>query len=746
LITSFWSARQLKPNRGRSLWIAALALLLVQLAGAQQVPTEKDRLIATGRLWVTVKYFHPYLAYRNIDWDQALIHALPTIRSAQNKDEYARAEQTLLDALDDPATYVVSRSVAASSTGLKFETRSGALIVSEGGTSASSDLQTAIESATNVVFDLRSPNPYLSELLDEPAFQQKLTSAPLETPGQRTWIHNGLPPEAADENSRYYSAFHVKPGARISAGDAGHSRHYVFLLGEQSRLPVIATALASAGHATILTEAPHYAIAGTETALVDLGAGLEASLRLSEPVFAKGTGLPDAATVPHENALNEAMAQLQKPAAAQAVQLPPYPSAEPNRPYRSAAYPSPEYRILAAYKIWGAFRYFFGYKDLMDEDWDDVFSESLPKFLAAKDALAYNLTIAGMLTHVADSYSQPRSETLDAYFGKAPVGLRLRLIEKKPVITEILDENAKKAGVQVGDIVTKVDGEDIVARFQREVAYIPASTSQGLGYAAMQRILNGPDGSAATLTIKDRNDQLKQIQLKRSTRYLTALQKQRNGDVLRVFPGGIGYADLERLQPEDVDSMFEKFRDAKAIIFDGRGEMSRKIASAIAPRLTEESDVPAAIITGPLALTPDLVQHGSATSTASYFFVQTLPQSNQWKYKGKTAMLVDERTIGPAEHAALFLEVANKTELIGTPSAGADGELSNFTVPGGITISFTGNDIRHANGGKLQRLGLQPGISAAPTISGVRSGRDEVLNKAVEYFSDPEGRRMAALW
>jgi hypothetical protein len=61
--------------------------------------------------------------------------------------------------------------------------------------------------------------------------------------------------------------------------------------------------------------------------------------------------------------------------------------------------------------------------------------------------------------------------------------------------------------------------------------------------------------------------------------------------------------------------------------------------------------------------------------------------------------------------------------------------LSNFTIPGAITISFSGQDIRHANGGKLQRLGLQPNVNATPSLLGIRNSKDEVLDKALDEFS-----------
>ncbi|MGH9696926.1 MAG: hypothetical protein ACRD5Z_22465, partial [Bryobacteraceae bacterium] len=131
-------------------------------------------------------------------------------------------------------------------------------------------------------------------------------------------------------------------------------------------------------------------------------------------------------------------------------------------------------------------------------------------------------------------------------------------------------------------------------------------------------------------------------------------------------------------------------------------------------------------------------QSGIATRSSSFFLVQTIPNSSEWKYKNKTVMLIDERTIGPAEHAGLFFEAANKTAFIGSPTAGADGEVTSFVVPGGVTISFSSHDVRQVNGGKLQRLGLQPAVSVSPTIKGVRDGRDEVLEKALEYLAKPQ--------
>ena len=98
-------------------------------------------------------------------------------------------------------------------------------------------------------------------------------------------------------------------------------------------------------------------------------------------------------------------------------------------------------------------------------------------------------------------------------------------------------------------------------------------------------------------------------------------------------------------------------------------------------------------------------------------------------------MLIDERTISQAEHTGLFLEAANGTRFVGSPTAGANGDITNFTVPGGITIMFSGQGVRHADGRQLQRIGLVPDVEATPTIAGIRAGRDEVLEAAVAYLN-----------
>jgi C-terminal processing protease CtpA/Prc len=394
-------------------------------------------------------------------------------------------------------------------------------------------------------------------------------------------------------------------------------------------------------------------------------------------------------------------------------------------------YPSTEARILAAAKTWGTIRYFFAYKDLMDDDWDDLFAAALPKFIAAQDALEYNLTLADLLTHLTDSQTFARSRTLDQYFGEAPVGLRLRMLDKHPVIVSVLDPAASAAGIQSGDIVKRVDGESIVDRFNQQVASVDASTPQRSSFDTLQRILNGPAGSKVTLTIETPAGETKTATLARSSSYLTA--PQRTSETVQLLSNNIGYLDLDRLSPSEASSAMVSLHECKGLILDLRGKAPA--ASTIAARLASQPETPAAIITTPLALHPDVATPGIAMQTASTFLVQTLTSAGGPGFKGKTVALIDERTIGESEQAGLLFEAANKTEFIGSPSAGANSELAWFSLPGGITVSYSARDIRHANGGKLQRLGLQPNEAAPESAKGIRGGKDAALEAARSYLT-----------
>jgi C-terminal processing protease CtpA/Prc len=55
-------------------------------------------------------------------------------------------------------------------------------------------------------------------------------------------------------------------------------------------------------------------------------------------------------------------------------------------------------------------------------------------------------------------------------------------------------------------------------------------------------------------------------------------------------------------------------------------------------------------------------------------------------------------------------------------------------LPGGISVVFTGLGVYYPDGTPTQRIGIVPDIVIKPTLKGFRAGRDEVLERAIEYI------------
>jgi hypothetical protein len=184
-------------------------------------------------------------------------------------------------------------------------------------------------------------------------------------------------------------------------------------------------------------------------------------------------------------------------------------------------------------------------------------------------------------------------------------------------------------------------------------------------YATERSLVRGPKDSTATLTVRDLHNQVREVKVARKAEYMPKSQGDRTGEILRVLPGNIGYADLDRLPASQIDEMFKKFKDCPAIIFDDRG-YPQGTAWQIAPRLIDKTDVVAAMFKRRDPMSPDLPNGEISSSQDVGTFLQRLPHTNKSRYHGKTVMLVDERTISQAEHIGLFLEAANGTKFIGS--------------------------------------------------------------------------------
>jgi C-terminal processing protease CtpA/Prc len=759
----------------RAAVVLVVVLSSVLMGFAQQTVEESariDRLVALARLWAAVKYFHPYLGYRgDIDWDAALTRAVPKVNAATNRAEYAGAIGGMLSELNDPLTHLLGATGTMPANHASSADRQptfkknadGVLIVTMTNYADLEDrattqknfdaLKKEFPTAKAVAFDLR-PTVKPTEREEGLVYDSiggiagALTTVPLETPGDRRLMHSGYAPQDGTVTSGGYTSSYYDETASVLQPESGAvDIPVVFLIGPGAELPDMALTFQSAGRGAIIQEGSfrYSELDEASTQTIDLPYSLKAQIRMGEMVYPDGTsGFAPTVSVPASSVKGD-----QNPAYRAALQLahagkfsPPARVTLPtvdarlrDKAYAEMEYPPAEYRVLAAFRLWAVIDYFYPYRDLMGEDWDGILLHFIVKMEGAKDAVDYHLAVAEMATHIHDTHAYITDKFLDQYFGEASAPVRVRVIDGLPVITGFTNaEVASRVGLEIGDVIIKVDGVDAGERMAERLRYIAHSTPQsGMFWSAESSLTQGPKDSTAIYTIRDIHDHEREVKVARKPEYKSTSTGDRTGDALKVLPGNIGYADLDRLSVAQVDEMFDKFRDCPAIIFDGRG-YPRGTAWSIAPRLTNRNDVVAARFRLPVPMSIKLPDGETAEFQMVKTFAQRLPRTEEWRYHGTTVMLIDERTWSQGEHTGLFLEAANNTKFIGSATQGADGDVTNLSVPGGIFVHFSGQGISHADGRQLQRVGLRPDIEAFPTLAGIRTGRDEVLDAAIYYL------------
>ena len=740
----------------------AIFCFLMTAGQAQAVDANAvQRMTDVAHLWSDVKWSSPALASGEVDWDQALVDALPKIQAASTPAAFQDAVTALMKPLHDPAFQVFTVndsnyvSEATSQELLEWLPGEVALLhlhrlasmrVNSGEPDLGAVTRQLAGRAKGLIIDLRPTKEsasygYGAEFPDD--LITSFIEQPLQLPSNRYRYHTGFPAEMGNSTGGYFSANLLLQAARLMPALDAHAIPMVFIVNRLSGVPLSALALQRAGKAWILAEGQASAAWAVPIRAVQLSDDGKTFMNYSvgELIFADGTsgfGV-DASVAPNS------AAGADSPAAKAALTL----IGSGGRPGSTATYtltsataaqqivgrsvetrfPSLPRRQLAVIKLWSTMDKFFPYLTYTDRPWDDALPEFLARMKTVSNSHEYALAIAEMAARLNDSHVWIQGPERASLYGEAPVGVRLASVENRIAIVEITDpELQKNAQLVVGDVVVAVDGEDIAQRISQLEKITSGSTEAARLREVLPCVLAGANGSTAKVLIEDAAGARREVLLPRSLALWKFRKARRTGDVVKILPGNIGYADLDRLELKDVDVMFDAIKGTNALILDMRG-YPHGTAWGIAPRL----NVKGAKFGANFSRRVVTALPGEENSLNT--FRQLIPKSDQPLYKGKVVMLIDQTTQSQAEHSGLLFESATAITFIGSPSAGANGDLTKVVLPGAIAVTFSGQEVRHADGRQLQRIGLQPDIKVVPTLNGIRAGRDEVLERAIEFLT-----------
>ncbi len=361
---------------------------------------------------------------------------------------------------------------------------------------------------------------------------------------------------------------------------------------------------------------------------------------------------------------------------------------------------------------WAVLRHFYPYQEDVSVPWEDVLRQALRD---TQDDVSE-----------ADLIDSVRTLTRALQDGHARVERDGRRgIGWLPIRTTCVDDAVVVAAsehpdVAVGEVITTVDGVPAWPRAQA-IADRLSGTPQWRSFRACTWDgARGPGGSTVTLGI-ERSGTLTEVQTGYGRHEI--VPDIRPGAFGEVEPGVL-YVDLTRLSWTDLKPKLEEMVAARGIVFDLRGypihndDLLDHLMSA--PEDAAWMHVPRFIEPG-----------GDPVSFADIGWNR---RPSAPHIEAPTVFLINAAAISYAESILSYVQTHNLGTLVGSPTAGANGDIVRHDTLGGFYVVFSGMRVTRHDGTPFHNDGVTPDVETKPTLPGIAEGRDEVLERGLDVL------------
>lgn len=398
--------------------------------------------------------------------------------------------------------------------------------------------------------------------------------------------------------------------------------------------------------------------------------------------------------------------------------------------YAEMTYPDAGFRLLSLYRYWNIINYFFPYKNLIGEDWNNVLTEFIPKFVNVKNETEYQLVCLEIIARIHDTHANMWAsyDGVNKFWGVNHAPVAITFTEGQPVVTDFLDnELGPKTGLQKGDVITSINNKPISDIIKNSLKYLPASNYETQLRDLSAKILSSNDNTLHITYLRGKEKREATINAYSQDKIdiYKAYREKAKDTCFKMLSPKIAYLYPGTIKSSYLPEIMEAAKNTDALIIDLRCYPSDFIVFSLGEYLMPKS-TPFVKFT-----TTDLLNPGAFT----YKETLSVGDTNNDTYKGKIIILVNETTQSQAEYTTMAFRVAPNAMVIGSVTAGADGNLSRFTLPGNIKTAMSGIGVYYPDGKETQRVGIVPDITIKPSIEGVRQNKDEILDKAIAIIN-----------
>jgi len=417
--------------------------------------------------------------------------------------------------------------------------------------------------------------------------------------------------------------------------------------------------------------------------------------------------------------------------------------------------------LLALAKAWNAVAFLFPYKYQMDENWDKVLAEMVPLFRTINSRTSYEKCVLKLETALNDTHAAGFLDQLKSsaqifdlkYYPPFDYQIYRDQILVKNFFNDSLAHNSK---LKEGDLIVAINGQKVKEWLKRRSVLLPAS-NQSAKYRLLTKdnrfyayafgqvnelvldvcVRRGKKYIQLKLDLLDRQDPSavniinRYYNQKYAEEQLIKAYEDREADVAVIRAGYFFDKDLPG--EKGLAAFSDKLQAKKAIILDMRkypaapGLFYYYLPMALGRPAFQFAQYLAADFNN-----PGVFKNRPALET----FLSKDIKPKVPLYKGKIVILTNEHTQSMGEWYTMMLSQINaNTTILGSETAGADGDLKRLNLPGGYQFLFTGIGIFHLNGKETQRIGIVPDVSYQPTLSEALSTKDAQLERAIQFIN-----------
>ncbi len=385
-------------------------------------------------------------------------------------------------------------------------------------------------------------------------------------------------------------------------------------------------------------------------------------------------------------------------------------------------------KLRMVFMYWNLIEYFFPNKYLMDQKWDITLEKIIPLAIQSQNYDDFYLSMRKLVSRINDSHTE-------FYLYPSPSAVRKqklffpakgKIIEEKLVVTEILADSLAQADeIEIGTIITKINDKTIKEIIAENRELICASNESSYLDKVVEKNLSGYSDTVKVEFFKDNKYSTKTMtwfDYHDSHRNEFKKGARKKKEKFKLLGNNIGYVDMGIIKIRNIPDMVEALKNTKAIVFDMRNYPNgtfEEISKFLNPH-----EKKFAIYT-----IPDLSYPGRFKWTSG----SDAGFENKDNYKGKVIMLLNEKTQSQAEWTAMCFQTSGNATIIGSQTAGADGNVSIFDFQG-FNTQFSGIGVFYPDQKETQRIGIIPDIEVKPTIKGIQEGKDEVLDRALLFI------------